>query len=146
MVPDGHPEKSWSLERGSLEALTPIAEAVRSLAVPLLGEEAAGDVELALVEAATNVIRHGYGPEGGPLRVEAEALPDGVVIRLLDWGRPIPAEALTAAGSARFDVDGDLQALAEGGRGLSIIAAVMDEVSYRSEGGVNRLALVRRAG
>jgi serine/threonine-protein kinase RsbW len=55
---------SWIIE-GGLDAVAPVAEAVRALARPVLGEEGAGDLELALVEAVTNVIRHGYGHEGG---------------------------------------------------------------------------------
>ena len=50
----------------------------RSLANELLkvNMQRAGD-ELALVEAATNVVRHGYGPEGGPIRIEASTEPRG---------------------------------------------------------------------
>ncbi|TNC66576.1 ATP-binding protein [Rubellimicrobium roseum] len=136
--------RSWILE-GGLADLTPVALAVRALAEPALGEEGAGDVELALVEAVTNVIRHGYGPEGGPIRVEASVAPTELVLRLFDWGRPIPGEALAAAGLSRFDFDpADLDALPAGGMGLSIIAAVMDEVSYRSDEGQNVLTLLRR--
>jgi anti-sigma regulatory factor (Ser/Thr protein kinase) len=45
----------------SLEDIRPTSETVRSLVALELGEERAGDVELALVEAVTNVVRHGYG-------------------------------------------------------------------------------------
>ena len=139
-------ERIWILDRSSLEDIGPISQAVRSLAEPELGTEGAGDVELALVEAATNVVRHGYGPEGGPIRIEASEFPDGVVVRISDWGRPIPGEALASAGLSRFDFDPtELTDLPEGGMGLSLIAAVMDEVSYRSDGGQNVLTLLRRA-
>jgi serine/threonine-protein kinase RsbW len=139
-------ERTWVLDRSRLEDLGPISEAVRSLAEVHLGVEGADDVELALVEAATNVVRHGYGPEGGPIRVEALDIPHGVVVRISDWGRPIPGEALASAGLSRFDFDPtDLSEIPEGGMGLSLIAAVMDEVTYRSDEGQNVLTLLRRA-
>lgn len=139
-------ERTWVIDRSRLEDIGSISEAVRSLAEVELGTEGAGDVELALVEAATNVVRHGYGPEGGPIRVEALGIPDGVVVRISDWGRPIPGEALASAGLSRFDFDPtDLSEIPEGGMGLSIIASVMDEVTYRSDEGQNVLTLLRRA-
>ena len=139
-------ERIWVLDRSSLEDIGPISQVVRSLAAPGLGEEGAGDVELALVEAATNVVRHGYGPEGGPIRIEASEIPDGVVVRISDWGQPIPGEALASAGLSRFDFDpSSLLDIPEGGMGLSLIVAVMDEVTYRSDEGQNVLTLLRRA-
>ena len=139
-------ERTWILDRSSLEGIAPVSEGVRTLAGPTLGEEGAGDVELALVEAATNVVRHGYGSEGGPIRIEVSQIPDGVVVRIFDWGRPIPGEALASAGLSRFDFDpSNLLDIPEGGMGLSLIAAVMDEVTYRSDEGQNVLTLLRRA-
>ncbi len=139
-------ERIWVLDRSSLEDIGPISEIVRSFAEPELGAEGAGDVELALVEAATNVVRHGYGLKGGPIRIEASEIPDGVVVRISDWGRPIPGEALASAGLSRFDFDpANLLDIPEGGMGLSLIASVMDEVTYRSDGGQNVLTLLRRA-
>ena len=139
-------ERTWIIDRSSLEAISPVSEAVRGLAEPVLGSDGASDVELALVEAATNVVRHGYGPEGGPIRIEASKSAGGVVVRIFDWGQPIPGEALAHAGLSRFDFDPtDLEVLPEGGMGLSLIAAVMDEVTYRSDEGQNILTLLRRA-
>lgn len=112
-------ERTWVLDRSSLEDIGPISETVRALAVPTLGEEGAGDVELALVEAATNVVRHGYGPDGGPIRIEASAEAQGIQVRISDWGRPIPGDALASAGLSRFDFyPTDLLEIPEGGMGL----------------------------
>ena len=137
-------ERTWILDRSSLEAIGPVSEDVRTFAGHTLGAEGAGDVELALVEAVTNVVRHGYGPEGGPIRIEGSHVPDGLVLRIFDWGRPIPGEALAGAGARRFDFDpDDLEALPAGGMGLSLIAMLMDEVSYRCDAGQNMLRLRR---
>ena len=139
-------ERTWVLDRSSLQEIGPISETVRSFAATSLGEEGAGDVELALAEAVTNVVRHGYGPKGGPIRIEASETPNRLVVKISDWGRPIPGEALASAGLSRFDFDpANLLEIPEGGMGLSIIASVMDEVTYRSDEGQNILTLLRRA-
>lgn len=138
-----HLANTWIFENG-LESLTRVAVDVHALAGPTLGEEGAGDVELALVEAITNVIRHGYGPNGGPIRVEVAAGSGGVVIRIFDWGQPIPGNALSQAGLARFDFNPEnLSEIPEGGMGLSIITSTMDQVTYRSDEGQNTLTLIR---
>lgn len=129
-----------------LEAVGSLTEEVRAFSLPLLGEEAAADMELAAAEAVTNVVRHGYGPQGGPLRVEIQAEPGAVVLRLFDWGRPIPGGALAEAGASRFDFDpGDLDSVPTGGMGLSLITMLVDEISYRSDEGQNVLTL-RKCG
>jgi serine/threonine-protein kinase RsbW len=139
-------QRTWILDHSSLEAISPVSEAIRSLATPHLGEEGAGDMELAFMEAVTNVVRHGYSPEGGPIRIEASELRKGVMVRIFDWGRPIPGEALASAGLSRFDFDpSNLEEIPEGGMGLSIIASIMDEVTYRSDEGQNILCLLRHA-
>ena len=139
-------ERTWVLDRSSLEHIGPISETVRSLVEPKLGAEGAGDVELALVEAVTNVVRHGYGSDGGPIRIEVSSDVHSVLVRIFDWGRPIPGETLASAGLSRFDFDPtNLLEIPEGGMGLSLIASVMDEVTYRSEEGQNVLTLLRRA-
>lgn len=136
-------ERFWSIDTG-LNAIAPVTKTIRDLAEPIVGEQGAGDVELALVEAITNVIRHGYGPEGGPVRVEAE-LDDGIVaFRIFDWGLPIPAKALAEAGLHRFEFDPeDIESLPVGGMGLSLIVVLMDDVSYTSENGQNTLSMRR---
>ncbi len=137
----------WIIER-DLAAMTPVAEGVRALAEQVLGREAASDVELAFVEAVSNVFRHGYGPGGGPIKVEAAGnAATGITLRIHDWGRPIPGEALAEAGLSRFDFDpDDLESIPAGGMGLSLITSVMDDVAYRSDEGQNVLTLRKGKG
>ncbi len=137
----------WIIE-SDLAAMTPVAEGVRAFAERVLGNETASDVELAFVEAVSNVFRHGYGSGGGPVRVEASGTPaTGMTLRIHDWGRPIPGEALAEAGLSRFDFDPDnLENVPAGGMGLSLITAVMDDVAYRSDEGQNVLTLRKGPG
>jgi serine/threonine-protein kinase RsbW len=94
------------------------------------------DLDLAVVEAANNIVIHGYGGDGErSFEVSIQARSEGLSVLLADRGRPVPAERLAASSSAPFD--------AECGRGFGIIHACVDGLAYESEGGVNRLTLVK---
>jgi len=107
-----------------------------------LNQEAIWDLELAIAEAASNVISHGYGDRaGGSLAVEVH--PDGVGVRVdvLDRGTPIPQGMLEKAGLG--DPPSDITDLADSGRGLALIKASVDGWSYETSPSGNRLSLVK---
>ena len=130
---------------GELNQVAPIAVAVRGACAPFLDEEGLDAVELAVVEAATNVIRHGYGGRpGGRLSVSVEQVPDGVGVDLVDHAEPMPPRLLEAA---EMPLPGDpdhVAGLAESGWGLALIRLSMDEVSYRPGPDGNWLRMIKR--
>jgi serine/threonine-protein kinase RsbW len=77
-----------------------------------LDERAVGDVKLAVSEATTNALVHGYRGEGGTIRVEAELAQDALHIRVRDRGIGM---------SPRADSPGL-------GLGLPVIASVAEQV------------------
>lgn len=95
-------------------------------------------LELAVVEAATNVVRHAYGGRGG--RVELEIAREGPAIALsvVDGGAAFDPTTIPAP---REPDPRDPSTWPEGGMGLPIIRAACDELRYSSEGGRNRLTL-----
>ena len=94
------------------------------------------DLDLAVAEAANNIVLHGYGGDAGQsFQVTIRVRKDSLVVELEDNGRPIPAEQLNSRGPAPLD--------AECGRGFGIIHACVDSLDYGSEGGTNRLTLVK---
>ena len=99
-------------------------------------DEALVDLELAMTEAMSNVIRHGYGEAGGGI-IDVEVAVDGerLEVRILD-----SAPTFHAADVAPRDLD----EVSEGGYGLSLIVQVMDEVhrAPRPHGG-NALTLIK---
>ncbi|CCA92655.1 ATP-binding protein [Novosphingobium sp. PP1Y] len=98
---------------------------------------AAFDVELALVEAANNVVEHGYANSGqGEMTLEVIAEADVLRLVLSDGGAPVPEGYFT---QCRV-VDPE----ATHGRGCNIIQACVDEIDYVSADGINRLTLVKR--
>ena len=98
-------------------------------------------VELALVEAVNNVIRHAYrGEAGHPVDVEFTVRGGRFTIEIEDEGVPMPERP-----SPVLDFDPrDVANLPEGGMGLFIIHSVMDQVEFRHRDGRNALVMTRR--
>jgi serine/threonine-protein kinase RsbW len=101
-----------------------------------LSEETLGDLKLAVTEACTNSVRHGY-QEGGEGTVEIlyELRPDRFVVEVADDGPGFDASGGRPAG----------ENLAEGGLGIAIIKAVSDEFESgkRPDGRGSRLRFVK---
>ena len=128
-----------------LENVELVAKAVRALCSDKLDETMLNDVELSVVEAINNVIKHGYhGKRGSSVEIKVSLKTDRVVIEILDQAPPRPENVAAARPGSSFDFDPTLiKDLPEGGMGLALIQMTMDEVSYSSEAGVNRLRLTK---
>ena len=98
------------------------------------------DLKLAVDEACTNVITHGYaGMNPGSLILDLEFEPQRVVVTITDFGHPFepyePAEPDAAAG---------LEDRPTGGFGLFFIYKTMDHVDYQTTEEGNRLILTKQ--
>jgi serine/threonine-protein kinase RsbW len=105
----------------------------------------AGEIELCIVEAATNAIEHGYQNKPGHI-VAAKVSIHGedLIIEVMDSGTPIPPEnqQMLFNGPTASDQHAiEWQSLPERGRGLKIIHELMEKVSYISGNGHNRLIM-----
>ena len=101
-------------------------------------EECRIQIDIALDEILSNIIRYAYGPEGGPVTVRFQAgdAPPGAVITVTDRGVPFnPLE------SEPPDLSTPLRSRPVGGLGLFVVRSTMDEVSYRYEDGRNILTV-----
>jgi len=100
-----------------------------------LSEETLGDLKLAVTEACTNSVRHGYSSGEGTVEIVYELQPDRLVVEVADDG-----PGFDAAGDRPSDEN-----LAEGGLGIAIIRAVSDEFEAgdRSSGRGSRLRFVK---
>ena len=104
-----------------------------------LDEETLGDLKLAVTEACSNSVRHGYGNgQEGTVQVSYELLEDRLVVEVEDDG---PGFDPNRPGGKGED-------LTEGGLGIAIIKAVADEfeAGERPEGGGSRLRFVKFLG
>jgi len=96
--------------------------------------------QLAVDEACTNIIEHGYdGEDKGQIEITCDARPGELMIAIQDW-------------AARFDptsvpdprLDSTIEEMAIGGLGLYFMRQVMDAVEFSYENGVNKLTLIKR--
>lgn len=97
-------------------------------------------VKLAVDEACTNIIEHGYGGEGiGKIECSYHYDSKGLTIELRDWGKKFnPGEV------PEPDYDVPLEELQPRGAGLYLMRQLMDDVqfSFNDEDG-NLLTLIK---
>ena len=95
---------------------------------------------LAVDEAATNIIVHGYQGREGPIEVEVARQGDGLLIRLRDEAAPFDPTAIPPP-----DLSLPLEERAIGGMGVYLMRRCMDQVSHSCppQGG-NELILIKK--
>ena len=98
------------------------------------------DIKLAVDEACTNIIQHGYaGLEPGSIVLSLQYGTKQIVVRLTDFGHPFePSEPPAPDTEAAFE-SGEL-----GGFGLFFIYRSMDVVTYDTTAGGNTLTMIKR--
>lgn len=94
------------------------------------------DLELALVEAANNIVIHGYaGRDDGLIHMMVTHDEAAVMLDLWDEGAPMQEGRLSAC--RPFSLN------AESGRGIGIIQSCIDDIAYSREGNRNHLRLTK---
>jgi serine/threonine-protein kinase RsbW len=130
-----------------LDKLALVGAALRGLCAEWsVSSELSNLLELCVVEAVTNSIKHAYDNEAGrPVHVEVGLDGDRIRVAVLDQGNPMPEGQLERAPADFNDPDpDDLDSLLTSGRGLILIKEIMDEVGYQSVNGWNRFSMIRR--
>lgn len=124
-----------------LGRLADVRELVREVAASSEAPPACmDDLVQAVDEAASNVIRHGYGGTPGWIDVTAELVEDRIVVTLEDEAAPfdpttVPEPDLTVPPERRR----------AGGMGIHLIRQAMDEFEHSARpGGGNILTMARR--
>jgi sigma-B regulation protein RsbU (phosphoserine phosphatase) len=140
-------ERSRPLARGEMDIrsdlgdLSRAREFVRDFCATLPGspvdEDRVASLELAVNEAASNVMKHAYhGRADQSIHLEAEAFPDRVAVRLHHLGDPFDPSAVPPP-----SFDGSR----ESGFGVYLITRSVDDVRYdRDERGGHCITLVKR--
>lgn len=137
---DGGPAPHELISTSDLNELGLIRSIVRQVAAEAgLSETAVAEVELAVDEAAANVMQHAYeGRKDGRVRIEHERDRHRLLFRLTHCGQPFDRNA---APPPAFDGSRD------SGFGLFIIDRVMDEVDYvANPDGSHSLVLAKSIG
>jgi anti-sigma regulatory factor (Ser/Thr protein kinase) len=97
------------------------------------------DLKLAVDEACTNIVTHGYaGMDPGSIILALEFTPGRVVVHITDFGHSFePAE------TPKPDLQSELQGEHGGGFGLFFIYQTMDQVDYAVTEDGNCLTFVK---
>lgn len=103
------------------------------------GDEDILDTQLAVEEAITNVIMHGYRYRPGGIAVTCRASHGLIEVQIEDSAPPFDPLSLPEP-----DLSAGLDNRRIGGLGILLIRRVMDEIVYRYEDGKNVLVLVKR--
>lgn len=129
----------------NLEEVRVVGTRVREMSENLLGIKDSSQMELCVVEALTNIVKHGSKDDQGQpvtIKVEIEIEDGRVHVQIEDNGPGIPAENLDSTLSFN---PLDLDSLPENGMGLFVIRQFVDDFSYESSGSINLLTLTRKA-
>ncbi len=127
---------------GCLENLEKIGDFIIQAAQQAgLDDSAAYQVQLAVDEAATNIIEHAYGGDGqGDIRCCYEISPEALTIVLIDQGVPFDPELVPEP-----ITNAPLECVKSRGLGLFLMRKVMDEVRFEfSPQKGNMLTMVKR--
>ena len=98
-----------------------------------LDPEVLADLKLALSEACTNSIRHAYEGDEGTVEVRYELAADRLSVIVTDEGQGFDPAVATATGDDRD----------EGGLGIAIIRALVDELDIESGGAGSSLRFTK---
>ncbi|QSZ68221.1 ATP-binding protein [Methanofollis aquaemaris] len=125
-----------SAELSSLPGvLAYITDALRALG---LSPKAVQEMELAVDEAVTNIVLHGYDGTEGWVRLSCERAGEGAVVVIEDAAPPFDP---TAAPSPELEGDADERPI--GGLGVHFIRTMTDEMIYEYRDGINVLKLLK---
>jgi serine/threonine-protein kinase RsbW len=97
------------------------------------------DLVLAVDEAVTNIIRHGYGTLPGPISVELQRDRERIIVRVTDEAPPFDPTRWPAP-----SMDAPLEHRPAGGFGIHLVRSCVDEVVHHRAGQAgNELILVK---
>ena len=126
---------------GRLENLATIADFVIEAAQASgLNRKAIFEVQMAVDEACTNIIKHSYGEEKeGEITLRCELADGDFVVTIRDNGQPFNPEAVPPP-----DITCCLAERQHGGLGLYLMRQLMDEVCFHFGAEGNELTMVKR--
>ncbi len=97
-------------------------------------------IQLAVDEATTNIIIHGYQSQGGNLEIEVGQDGDDFVVRLRDEAAPFDPNSVSPP-----DITLPLEKRTLGGLGIHLIRQTVDTLLHRiTASGGNELTLIKR--
>ena len=126
--------------QSELDNLSLIRRFVEEAALGLgADQEVIPDVLLAVTEAATNIMIHGYQGQPGTIEINISRREDSLVVCLWDQAPPFDPTTVPPP-----DVTLPLEQRSPGGLGIHFMRQLMDDLTYRSTPqGDNELTMVK---
>lgn len=124
-----------------LENVSLVGGAVRGIANTLCMDSTTSyQLELCVVEAVNNDIKHAYHCQAGhSVEIDVLLYPDRLTFKIYNRGK-----SMNPAKVELFSFDpSKIETLPEGGMGIYILNSLMDEVHYKTINGQNILTLVK---
>ena len=130
-------EKTFPAQLDQLSAIADfITEAARQLH---MGERDIFAVQMAVDEAVTNIITHGYpGQPDGSLDISCRKKGDDLIVEIRDRGSPFDPDEVPEP-----DLHTPLEDRREGGLGIFLMRRMMDRVEFAHLDGENVLTMAR---
>ncbi len=130
-----------------VEALSDNLDVIRNFVVRIaremgFSEEALYDIEVAVDEAASNVIKHAYADGNHrhkPLTVTVRKNKGQLVVSIQDKGKGFNPDSVREPRIEEY-----LKSQKRGGLGLYLIKQLMDEVSFRIQPGVKNEIIMKK--
>lgn len=125
----------------NLEALSDFREFLKEhcAAYPGVTDEILYDIQLAVDEACTNIITHGYaGMDPGSIILDLELDADKIIISLTDFGHAFEPDNAPVP-----DVDAPIEERELGGFGLFFIQQSVDDMKYKTSEDGNTMTLIK---
>lgn len=116
----------------------------RQLDVLSCPEEARVDLDVAVDELLSNIIRYAYGSETGTVtvRVETQLEPKALILTFLDQGAPFDPLAEERPDTTSLPA----RERPMGGLGLYLVRSLVDEITYARRDGQNVLTVHKEIG
>ena len=125
----------------NLEALNDFREFLKEhcAGYPGVTDEVLYDIQLAVDEACTNIITHGYaGMDPGSVILDLERDPNKITISLTDFGHAFEPDNAPVP-----DVDAPIEERELGGFGLFFIQQSVDDLKYQTSEDGNTMTLIK---
>lgn len=107
--------------------------------IPGVNDEFLYDIQLAVDEACTNIISHGYaGLDPGSIIVDVEIDPEKIMVSLTDFGHSFEPSSAPVP-----DVDAPIEERELGGFGLFFIQQSVDSMDYHVTEDGNKMTLTK---
>ncbi len=101
-------------------------------------------VELCVIEAVTNCIKHAYKMQNGnDVIVTFSFDNEKLMLDVSDTGIAMDKDFFESIDNKPLQVCEDITCISEKGRGIALIKEIMDEVEYKTIGNTNSLTMVK---